>query len=480
VKLRAITPFVLVIFALGFLSLGLGLYGIERSLWLDEAWVANSVLAPTLSGMFYYPDWLQTTPPLFLLLTRAVVPVFDTSNAAFRVAPLGLALAGVAFMVAVARRLVSLPLAALTAGLLTCHPVTIEYSRTCKQYSGEMAASAAILLFTALYLQQPDLRRFYGLTAAFVITLPLAWSVAFLLPGVAIAVWARRPEGLLHENGGMRRAATLVSIAGVVLAILYFAFIRPNLAPRLREFWIANAQPLSPGLAAAIVFCVAAGVWSARHRNWMLFVTMLPCVLLVAANAMRLYPATPRTRLFALPCFLLGSALVVHHVVRWRHMGTVAWIVLIAAGSQAAWKQVSEHRNQTEEDYAGAVQYLRKHVAPADLLLVHASLIEGFKLYWPNSRAIFGDTGRPCCHRGPFTRLSRKQAVIDDLDRKIPKEFSGRLWLVYSTRDTHWNYIGLDEGKLWRNHVWDKGCPPGPYLAFPNLAISPMNCVQAR
>ena len=465
------TTIALALVSFGFIIPGLGLYGIDRSLWLDEAWVANSVLAPTLSGMFYYPDWLQTTPPLFLLLTRAAVHVFGMSNVAFRVAPLALALAGVAFMLAASRRLVSLPLAALAAGLLACHPVAIEYSRTCKQYSGEMAASVAILFCAALYLQEPDQRRFYGLTGAFAVTLPLAWSAAFLLPGVAIAVWAR---------GGIRRAAILASVSGGILAILYFAFIQPNLSPQLRAFWIANAQPLSPGLGAAIVFCVAAAAWSARQRNWMLLVAILPCVLLAAANAMHWYPDSPRTRLFALPCFLLGAAIVVQRLVRWRHMGTVAWIVLIAAGSQAVWKQVSEHRNQPEEDYAGAVQYLRHHVAPADLLLIHASLAEGFKLYWPDSQAIFGDTGRPCCGRGQFIRFSRREAVVEDLDGKIPKGFTGRLWLVYSTRDTHWNYVGLDEGKLWRNHAWDKGCPPGPYLALANLAISPMDCVRAR
>jgi hypothetical protein len=470
VSARATKALVLVIFGLAFLTLGFGLYGIERSLWLDEAWVADSVLAPNISGMFYYPDWVQTTPPLFLLLTRALVDIFGRSNAAFRLAPLALALAGVAFMAAASRRVVSPPLAALAAGVLACHPVSIEYSRTCKQYSGEMATSAAILFFAVLYLQQPDRRRFHALTGAFVLSLPLAWSAAFLLPGAAIAVWVR---------SGIRCAASLISVGGAVLAILYIAFIHPNLAPQLREFWISNAQPLSPGLAAALVFCVAAAAWSARRRNWMLFIAVLPCVLLAVANAARWYPASPRTRLFALPCFLLGAAMVIQHLVRWRHMRTVAWVVLIAAGSQAAWKQVSEHRNQAEEDYAGAVEYLRNHVAPSDLLLVHASLIEGFKLYWPDSHAIFGDTGQPCCQHREFTRRSSRQAVIEDLDRKIPKGFSGRIWLVYSTRDTHWNYVGLDEGKLWRSHTWDKGCPPGPYLALANLAISPMDCRRA-
>ncbi len=230
------------------LTLALGIFGIQRSLWLDEAWVANSVLAPSLSGMFYYPDWLQSTPPLFLLLTRAAVHVFGVSNTAFRLVPLALALAAIAGMVAVSTRLLSRPFSALACALLTFHPTTIEYSRTCKQYSGEVAATVAILLCTVLYLQQPTRRRFYWLTAAFVLTLPLAWSTVFLIPGVAIAVWA---------HGGFRRAGTLVLISIGVLAILYVAFIRPNISPEFRAYWTATAQNLSPGLLAAVGLCVS-------------------------------------------------------------------------------------------------------------------------------------------------------------------------------------------------------------------------------
>src|SRR5580658_5191753 len=164
-------------------ALVLGIYGIDRSLWTDEAWVANSVLAPSLSGMFYYPDWLQSTPPLFLLLTRASVGLFGVSNTAFRLVPLVLALVAVAGMIAASSRLLSPPFAALACALLAFNPTTIEYSRTCKQYSGEVAASVAILLCTVLYLQQPTTRRFWWLTGAFVLMLPLAWSTAFLLPG---------------------------------------------------------------------------------------------------------------------------------------------------------------------------------------------------------------------------------------------------------------------------------------------------------
>jgi len=452
-------------------TLALGIFGLGRSLWLDEAWVANSVMAHSLSGMFYYPDWLQTTPPLFLLLTRAAAHVFGPSNVSFRLMALVLAMAGVACMMAVSSRLLSPPLALLATALLAFHPTVIEYSRTCKQYSGEMAAAAAILLCTALYLENPVRRRFYWLAGAFAVTLPLAWSTAFLIPGAAIAVCAR---------GGVRRAACLVLIACGVLGILYLAFVRPNLSPQLREFWMANAQSLSPGLLAALVFCIAAAVRAVLIRAWMQLAALLPCVLLAASDALHWYPASPRTRLFALPCFLLAAAMVANDMWPWRRLTAVAWLVVIAIGSTAAWNQVRQHRNRPEEDFAGAVQYLRQHVAPSDLLLVHASVIEGFKLYWPHNHAIYGSTGWPCCERNRQARVSGVDAVFADLDRKIPKGFSGRVWLFYSTRNTHWTWVGLDEGTIWRSHVWQKGCPPGPYLAFANLAVSPMDCVRTR
>jgi hypothetical protein len=462
-------------------------------LWLDEAWVANSVLAPSLSGMFYYPDWLQTTPPFFLLLTRAAVHAFGISNVSFRLVPLAFALVGVASMWAVSKRLLTLPFAALACALLAFHPTAIEYSRTCKQYSGELAASAVILLCTVLYVQDQVRRRFYWLVGAFVITLPMAWSTAFLLPGVAIAVWAR---------GGIRRAGALVLITGGVLAILYPAFIRPNLSPELRAYWIANAQSLSPGLLAAVVFCVAAALRAVftlnkqpDSRAFIQLAAVLPCLFLAVSDALQWYPDSPRTRLFVLPCFLLVAAMNAEDLCTWlvrgrraaALVGAALWLTLVAVGSEAVWKQVREHHNLPEEDFAGAVSFLRQHVAPSDLLLVNASIVEGFKLYtvmegWHDNRAIYGATGWPCCRRDkiPTHLASTQPAVIDDLDHKIPSGFSGRVWMLYSARHTHWVWAGLDEGVLWRAHLTDRGCPPGPYLVLENIAISAMDCVRAR
>jgi hypothetical protein len=469
-------------------------------LWLDEAWVANSVLAPSLSGMFYYPDWLQSTPPFFLLLTRAAVHIFGVSNVSFRIVPLGFSLIAAASMVALARRLLSPPFAALSCALLVFHPTFIEYTRTSKQYSGEVAATIAILICTLLYLQEPVVRRFYWLAGTFVVALPLAWSAAFFVPGVAIAIWAR---------GSIRRASLFVLVSGGVLAILYLVFIRPNVSTQLRTFWIATAVKPSAGLLAAGLFCIAAAVRTiltirrepdaaASIQTWIQVVALLPCFLLAAADLFHWYPPNPRTRLFVLPCFLLVVVINAEDLCNWLAGRTglkrvavfgaaAAWLIAVAVGCGAVWKQIREHQNLPQEDFAGAVQFLRQHVGPSDMLLVHPSVIEGFKLYarmenWRDHRAIYGDTGWPCCARdkNASPNSSTVQAVSEDLDRMVPRGFSGRVWLFYSARHTHWVYVGYDEGILWRSHLWDRGCPPGPYKVLQNIAISAMDCVRTR
>jgi hypothetical protein len=101
---------------------------------------------------------------------------------------------------------------------------------------------------------------------------------------------------------------------------------------------------------------------------------------------------------------------------------------------------------------------------------------------WHGHHVIYGDTGWPCCVRNKVVlrSASTERAVVEDLDRKIPRGFSGRVWMLYSGRHSQWVWAGLDEGLIWRAHIWDAGCPPGPYTVFANLQVSAMECVNKR
>jgi hypothetical protein len=298
----------------------------------------------------------------------------------------------------------------------------------------------------------------------------------FLLPGLVLAV------GFGHRV----RAIVLAGVTGAVLGILYWWLIRPNYTPALRAYWMGDPEVwLAPGMLAAVAFCILAAARIAWTRNVTGLILLAPCVLLFASELLGWYPASPRTHLFVRPCFVLLAAMGLEDLARltkWR------WdaVVLLAAAAVVflgVRKQFHEGRYQPEEDMAGAVRYLHKNVAPSDLVLVHASLREGFLLYsaiegWTTPPVIYGDTEWPCCPRGrPAGRdVSTPEDVLRDLDGKIPHDFHGRIWLFYTDRPLHWDYVHVYDPQLWQNYFWSGGCRPAVYIRFANLGLTPMIC----
>ena len=469
------------------LTLVLGLYGIERSLWLDEAWVANSVNAPTLGGVFYYPNWLQTSPPLFLLLARIAVGVFGLSTVVLRSVPVVLSLVAVWAMLAAARRVVSPSFAVLATATLAFHPTVVEYFRSFKQYGGEVAATSLVLWAAVTYLKQPGRKQFYVLLAVVGAAMTLSYPTVFLLPGLILVV----------ALGNRTWAITLAGVAGVVLAVLYWFLVRPNYTPALREYWMSDpGNWLTPGMIAAVAFCAVAAARIAFNRDRVSILLLTPCVLLFASEVLGWYPASPRTQLFVRPCFLLLLAMNVEDLVtfmKWRR-GLVDAVVILATAVVmflGVRKQFHEGRFQPEEDMSGAVRYLRKNVGPSDLVLVHASLREGFLLYtsmlgttqgWTAKPVIYGDTGWPCCPRGrpAGVDISTPEKIRRDLDAKVPHDFHGRIWLFYTNRPLHWDYVRVEDSKLWQNYFWSRDCRPELYIRFANLGLTPMTCAPAH
>jgi hypothetical protein len=473
-----------------------GIRGIGRSLWLDEAWVANSISAPSLDGMFYYPEWLQTTPPLFLLAARGAVGLLGLSNVSLRIVPLIFALLAVATFLLVARNVVSPSIAILAGALLVFSPAAIEYAHSSKQYSGELLATTLILAAAIAYLRSPSRRRYYWLTATMVLALPLAYSSVFLLPGVIIAVYR-----------GNRRPALLVGLTAGVLALLYIFFIRPNYSPDLHRFWEIDAEAgISPGLVAAIVFVIlAAGrvafsLMTKRSgwRVWTQILCVLPCLLLAGASVLGWYPLSDRMRLFVLPCFLLLVAINLEDLLNWMAprikflegagVNVAVGVLSLTVALAGIKTQFRDKASAPKEDAAGAVAFLQRNSAAQDLILVHPSAGESFVLYarmygWHMPPAIYGDTGWPCCPRGKvwLPRISTEKIVNADIDRMLPGGYSGRIWMLYTIRPAHWSYSWQDESQMWRHHLAERGCHIWPAnRQFENLEISSADCAPIR
>lgn len=439
----------------------IGWTGIHRSLWLDEAWIANSLRAGTWGEMWWGGEWLQTSPPLFLALARAWTSWVGLSTESLRIVSLFFALLAVLGVEKAAIRAGAGRFAALAGAALAFPALGIEYFGSFKQYAGEAAASA-LLLWAATS------GSLVWITFASVVLMGFAYPLLFMLPGIVLLVWSKH---------GMRAASGLAAACAVVLAGLYVGFMSPNVEASLWSYWEGSFQDAySFGVILWVAACAGLAVFAARKRDFLLLACALPGLLLVVAECSGWYPASPRMRLFARPCFLVGAAIFLEREVRWERAKWVAAAIAIGAALFAAVK----YRPYAFEDYPANIAYLQKNVKPGELVLIHADARQGFELYsaidgWEQERR-YGDTGWPCCARGRAVVKSSEAAVRADLARLLPAEYRGRLWLVYANRPLHWKYLGLDEGDLWRRAAWDRGCEPTRYRDEGAIVISEMNC----
>ncbi|SRR5208283_954211 len=128
--------------------------GLGKSLWRDEAWVANSVRSATLRQVLYYDHWLQSSPPLFLLLARWTVQALGTANWAFRVVPFAAYLVAALLWWILVHRLFSRWPAIFAWTLFVLNATAVLYARQMKQYCSDLATSAAVMLVFVLYLER--------------------------------------------------------------------------------------------------------------------------------------------------------------------------------------------------------------------------------------------------------------------------------------------------------------------------------------
>jgi 4-amino-4-deoxy-L-arabinose transferase-like glycosyltransferase len=517
------TPTLLRVLAAGVALSGIALrlVGLGRSAWLDEAWVANSVGATTWSGMFYYDAWLQTSPPLFLLLERATVGVVGFGVVAVRLMPLAVGVAAMALMLPLSRRLLAPRFALMAWSLLVLSPVAVEYSKTVKQYSMELAATTLVLWGLVRYTAQPTRGRFVWLTAMVAAGLTAAYPMVYFIPSVVAGVVISRGGAGTH----VRRALILGAVSAVTLLAVYLVFARPNSSPVLESFWFDASRSLGQRLwhasyamvgllpvpdpihrqqtlvSLVLAAVLGLGVWLGvvryrhGHRRWLHWQALcgVPILIAVVAHGAGVYPISGRTSLFLLPAFLLLTALCLqlaaHAALRRGPRRTLDRVLTVAVVSAVVLFAGNWVRRPVAaliapvEDMAAALAFLRANVDDRDYLWVHASTVEGFKLYrtiepGPAASTGFGRTGWPCCPRGAAVvrGAADAEAVRRDLERGLPEAFTGRVWLLYTTRPEHWRFVGLDESKVMEAVLLERRCQQGTAPTFLGVGVSVFTC----
>jgi hypothetical protein len=434
----------------------------QRSLWLDEAWVANA-----LDRGDFDPAGLNTTPLGFALAVRGVMAILGNAEWALRLVPCLCALAAVLLLFASARALYhGILLPALAATLLATNPVLLAYAQTLKPYTLDAAAGLAVLALAQRLSARSTPAR-WAWYAILLCALPLSSFGALYVAAALAPLLGRRA----WRTGQVVPYLLTHGAAMVALAVSYLTYLRDQRSSTLLTFWHAGFPPgvrqapgwllaetagffdylfANPGAWHAVILAgaMAVGAWCAGRRRQAAERLVLAAgpgsVALVAlAACLHLYPydgsqGGGRLLLFALPALLLLATrgLVALARVTGCAAPVVALVVLLAIADLGS---LSTSLAQPEETRPLVRAILLPDLRPGDAIYVYYGAVYAFQYYAPAFLRPWAPVDQPQrfvrdrvtvyfggMHRGNLA------AYGVELRALRPSARTGRLWLLFS------------------------------------------------
>lgn len=437
-------------------------YLVNRSLWVDEAVLANLVVNRETHELLLSGS-AGAVPPGFLLVSKTLALV-STSEYVLRLLPFIAGIAALVLFVGVARRHLDLVGALAAIALFAVSPFLIYYASEFKHYSTDAAVTVLILLATPSILNSPITPRRAGLLGiAGIVGVFFSLPSIFVLAAVALtrafAALRARDWSAVGLLGGV------VAIWGVIFGVPYLMLLRGvatsgyaqgfwghgfmPFPPRSTAdlLWLPTAlgrifrDPLGPmdfrwdlldraqiwgGMAAA----VAGAVSMALRRNALLSVILLALALALLGSALRVYPfgdsrsTGGRVLVYLIPLFILLIGEGVGRLLSARRMvvrvvgGALLFSVLVPPLVEAMQK-VPYGRTEIKP----LLGFVREHWQHGDVLFVNYDIKAPFRFYrerfgFRDSEYVLG----ACSRRRP----------VDYLDQLDALRGRQRVWVLFA------------------------------------------------
>ena len=387
-------------------------YLYNRSLWLDEAYLAMNLIEKTFSELLQPLDYGQMAPPGFLWVTKVLINTFGDSEYVLRLFPFVAGVFSLFIFYAVARRVLSQRGLIIALGLFAISGPLLRYSSEFKQYSSDVAIALGICLMGLIWLERESRFVFYTFFFSFIGSILIWFShpSIFFLAGVGIILTVH-----FLKTKKWKQVAWLSVPAffwlGSLAVFYYVSFLEMSKTERYSRFvsgWSPTFMPMPPlsahdlmwypmkffevllypggfslfGLAA---LCFVIGFMSKFFENrHPFYILTLPVLIALVASGLHKYPFGGRLILFLVPIIMIfigeGVDQVIHNT---KHTGRIVGVSLcVLLFCQPVFKAASHLRSPIErEEIKPVLNYLKQNFQNGDgLYLYHASKI-AFKYY---------------------------------------------------------------------------------------------------
>ena len=373
----------------------------DRSLWLDEAYLAINLMTRSYGGLLETLDYNQGAPVGFLWTERLSLELLGDSERALRLFPLLVGIAALVLFALVAREVLDRIGFLVGVALFATMEPFVRYSAEVKQYGLDVAVGLALvyLFLRVLERGEPSTPKTALLAVAGPVAVWFSHPSAFVLVGVAAA-------GLYValRKGDSRAVVHQLAAYGVWLVsflVAYFVAIRDlddlrgtvqgvgaGAGGRIKNLYTLFNEPGSfprtaVGLAATIALLGLLYLWLRRPGIVVLLAGTTTSLL--AAGYLGLYPVGQRFLVFlvapALLCFAAGVAAVVGHVPRLvaaAILGAVVVLIVLPVVGTAAKRLVAPPKLEESEPLLAEVA---SSWQPGDVLYLSQYSQYAFRYY---------------------------------------------------------------------------------------------------
>jgi Dolichyl-phosphate-mannose-protein mannosyltransferase len=310
------------------------LYASDRSLTLDESFLALNVDRRSAADLLGRLDWNTAAPFAFLELEKLMTVVFGHSEHVLRAVPFLGAVVGLFVFARLATRVSSARAAVLAGILFAASALTISYAALAKPYSLDLLFVMLVELATLRALSDPPSSRsllMLGLLGA--IAPAFSYASVFAVAGTAVVLVA---SAIRTHQASVRTARLALVAAWGALALTWYLWhgetvrhLQRSFGAEYLESWDSIRDAIGAvrillgvsvstaelGTFVSAIASVAAlsflciGLVHLVRKDWQIAATLLlPGVAVAAAAVAKLYPLTPRTMLFLVPAFLICIA----------------------------------------------------------------------------------------------------------------------------------------------------------------------------
>jgi len=402
---------------LAYLIIGLGVslrliqYNFNRSLWLDEAFLALNILNRSLLGLFHPLSYNQGAPVGFLIMEKIVVEVFNGSEYALRLMPLLFGIISLFLFYKLAQRYSNKFAILISLILFSVSWYLIYYSSEVKQYSSDVAIALLLLLLATRAIGTKkmggDQATILGIIGAAAIW--FSHPSVFILAGAGIILISAGFIKNKKNNKEVIKRVTICSFWFLSLIICYFTSLRYiGHNDVLLQYWSANFMPFPPsnleklqwfpntfneilknpvGLSSSgivLVSILAGGISLYSKDREKFFLLILPIVFCLIASGFHKYPFGGRLVLFIAPIILLfvgeGAERIAKISLPHRKLFGIAFLALLIIPPSLLTKKHLLHP-YTREEIKPVISYVRTNWNKGDILYLYYGSQYAFKYY---------------------------------------------------------------------------------------------------